>query len=761
MELNRKTSSYLLVLLTLLSLGFGSQLPVLRFNYDIETLFPEEDPELAFFRDFRAQFENENDYLALGIVREAGIFQLPFLLQIDSLTQQLSRLPAVEAVSALTNTRYLKITPLGGKQNQRLLHIDRPDRLKQDSVFLYAVPQFIDNLFSRDGKSLCVYLRIQQNLSVAAGDSLLNQIQALLPLYPFEEVHLSGGLYNQRIQTQMVQREMWRFGILSILLIVLSLGLIFRSVWGVVAPLGVIGLSVVWTAGLMAWWGVEINVMTVLIPSILFVVGMSDVVHLFNRYLEELRAGHSQKVALRLTLKEVGLATFLTSLTTALGFLTLMGAGIAPYRQLGGFAALGVLIAYGLTFTLLPALLVLLPRPRSGAFVRQARHWDWGLHRLLRWILQYRRHVWGSAGIVLVLSLIGLAQLRIEAFVSDELSPHTTLYQDTRFFDTQYGGVRPFALSVSVLPAEADLFSLAVLAELERLDRYLTEVYAVNRLYSLLGNLKAANSSLNNGSPHFYRLPRSAKARQDLVSQVQLYGEDNGLYNLLTRDHRLTRVTGSVPDWGLQVMEQKNAALETFIADSIDGQLLSIRLTGSARLFDRSHHWVVRNMLTGLSLGILVVALLMGLLYRSWRMSSVALLVNLLPLLMVGGLMGVLGIGLKMSTAMIFAIAFGIAVDDTIHFISKLKIELNQGKSLPVAIKGTFLTTGKAIILTSLVVSAGFLVLMSSDFQGTFLTGLLVSLTLLFAMIVDLILLPVLLLRIGLPSAGSSLSRPD
>jgi predicted RND superfamily exporter protein len=742
----RRLSLWVLVLLGLLSAGLALPLGQLRFDYNIEKLFPDSDPELQFFREFRARYENENDYLAIALVNEKGIFEQEFLMRVDSLCRTLGRLENVLEVISLTNTRYQKLNVWGQRRQVPLVHLTQPEKYARDSSFAFSLPNFVDNLFSRDARALCLYLKIRGGLEQEKGLQLLAELETEIQAFDFAERHLSGGLYSQSLQTQMLQKEMWRLGLISLGLILLALTFIFRSLRGVIAPLLVIGFSVIWTTGIMAWLEVEINVMTVLIPSILMVVGMSDVIHLLNRYLEELRHGRDRAEALRLTLREVGLATFLTSITTALGFLTLVGAGIAPYRQLGAFAAVGVLIAYLLTFTLLPAWLVLWPQLRTQAFFQQAHHWHRWLHRSLALVFRYRQGIGMMGLIVVVLSLAGLNRLQIEAHVSDELAPQTQLYQDTRFFDQHFGGVRPFAMSVAMPADTGSLLDGPVIRELEKLDRYLLESYGVNRPYSLLGNLKAGHCSLNDGSPRFYRLPRSEQALQELVSLVLLFGEETGLYDILSHDHRHSRITGSMPDLGLQEMKSRDAALMAFVQDSLNPELLAVQLTGSARLLDRSQEQVVANILGGLGLGILVVALLMGLYYRSWRMWGVALVVNLLPLLMIGGLMGWLGIDLKMSTALIFALAFGIAVDDTIHFISKLKLELRKGRTLPAAIKRTFLTVGKAIVLTSLVLAAGFGVLMGSDFQGTFYTGLLVGLTLVFALLADLVFLPVLLL---------------
>lgn len=744
--LNKRQSIGILILLLLISGALGLGLSQLKYDYNVERLFPESDTELQFFSAFRERFENENDYLALAIYREAGIYDQAFLEGVDSLGRSLLQEEKVLEVSSIVNATFRKLNVIGLGATIPLIHLAQPERYAEDSTFLASIPHFRHNLVSTDARSLCMYLRIEKGLGPEAADQMLQQIKDRVGALNFEKVYYSGGVYTQRSQTQLVQKEMIFLGLGSVILILGFLFWVFRTWWGIVLPLLVVGLSVVWTIGIMGWIGAEINVMTVLIPSILLVVGVSDVVHLLNRYLEEIKHEASQSKALYQAWKEVGLATFLTSLTTALGFLTLLGTGISPYQHLGGFAAVGVLIAYVLTFSLLPALLLLLPRPRARSFHRQGKVWYSVLHRSLAWIFRHRMQLAVLSALILTAGSWGLKRVGIEAFITDELAEDHPLQADIQFFEANYGGVRPFTMSLQVGDSAQSVLAIPVLREINKLEDYLRKHYGVRRTYSLIGNLKAANSSLHEGLARFYRLPRNDKTLTTLVEQLKFFGAENGLYDIMLEDETETRISGALPDLGLRTYAQKNDSLRSFIQDSINSNFLKPHLTGSATLLDRSHETVVRNMLQGLGLGVGVVALLMGLLYRSWRMWLIALIVNLMPLVLIGALMGYLGIGLKMSTAVIFSLAFGIAVDDTIHFISKLKIELDRGKSLPQAIKCTYLSTGKAIVLTSLILASGFLGLLTSDFQGTYYMGLLVGLALLLAMLADLVVLPVLLL---------------
>ncbi|MEL6654135.1 MAG: MMPL family transporter, partial [Bacteroidota bacterium] len=526
MMLSRRQSVLLLLLLLVLSGGLGLGLGHLQYDYDVERLFPASDEELQFFQGFRERFENENDYLALAIFRAEGIFDQAFLEEVDSLGKLLRRQPHILDASSLANASFRKLNALGLGKSSPLIHIEQPKLYAQDSAFLLSVPHFRHNLLSEDARSLCLYLKIEKGLSTELADELLMNIRLLVGEFSFERVYYSGGLYTQRSQTQLVQQEMYWLGGGAVVMVFFFLLWVFRTWWGIVLPLLVVGLAVIWTLGIMGWVGAEINVMTVLIPSILMVVGVSDVVHLLNRYLEELRLQKEQAEALYLAWKEVGLATFLTSLTTALGFLTLLGTDIAPYQQLGGFAALGVMIAYVLTFSLLPALLLLLPRPRARAFFRQSKVWKRALHTSLRIVLRYRKSIALASLGLLLLTGVGLQRVQVQAYIAEELTPDHPLQEDIQFFEANYGGVRPFTMSLQAGDSVNSVLEIKVLREMDRLETYLREQYGVRRIYSLNGNLKAANSSLHKGIARFYRLPSSDRSLSTLVEQLRFFGKD-------------------------------------------------------------------------------------------------------------------------------------------------------------------------------------------------------------------------------------------
>ncbi|WP_224995022.1 RND family transporter [Cesiribacter sp. SM1] len=741
----QKLAKQTLLVIGLLTLVLGYFITQLRFDYNFENFFPTGDQDLEFFLDYREQFENDNDFLLIGIENREGIFRQDFLRQIDSVTTALDSLPLTRQVLSVTNLKNPIIGPFGVFQPPAL-RINEPQYYALDSAALWANPAVMGTLLAPATPAVAIVINHKQQISKKQADSLMLQVNQILAPHHFDEVHMAGKVRAQSVYVEKMQLEFAVFAAASMVLVVIFLSLAYRSLWGVAVPILVVVLTVVWILGIMGATGKDLDVMMVLMPTIMFVVGMSDVVHILTKYIEELRNGHKKKEAIRITMKEIGLATFLTSLTTSIGFLTLLTTNIRPIRDFGLYVAIGVFIAFILAFTVLPSVLVLMKTPAVVSRSQNRLLWVKTLRNLFRWTLHYRFRVLTFYGIILLLSLLGISRLESNTFLLEDIRENDPLKQDVYFFDEHFGGNKPFEAAIIVKDSSRSVYDPAVLQEISRLEDYLQQEYGVKGLVSPLLLVKGVNRALNGGAVSYFRLPENKRDYARIEGYLRRLEQSQAAVPLVAQNGRLGRISGRMPDWGSNLSEEKNKALQVFLARELNSSLIELRITGTSLLVDKNAEYITRNMLEGLSIAFGIIALIVGVLYRSLRMVIIALIPNLIPLLMIAGIMGFLGIYLKASTSIIFTIAFGIAVDDTIHFLSKLKIELNKGRSLVYAVKHTYLFTGKAIIITSVILAGGFLTLILSSFGSTFYTGLLVSLTLIFAVIADLTLLPVLVL---------------
>jgi uncharacterized protein len=717
----------------------------LKFDYNFESFFPQDDPELDFYNSFRKEFGTDNDYIILGIENKQGVFQKPFLKSLQALTDSLKNLNHITSVLSPVTQKSVIVAPLGGYFEIPYLHIEDESLYPSDSARIFNNAELMENFFSKDAKSVALYIRTVDNPSKLRSDSIINSLENLLSHFHFDKIHIAGKVKAQQVYLKKMEDELFIFIIASALLVIFFLVIAFRSFWGVWLPLLVVALAVLWTFGFMQATGKEIDLLTTLMPTILFVVGMSDVVHIISKYLDELRQGLSKKDAIKKSIKEVGLATFLTSLTTSIGFITLASNGIQPVKEFGLYLAAGVFIALILSLLIIPAVFLELPRPDVSKKKMQSLFWVRVLNKLLLFIFKNSKYVGMAFLLVSVLSLFGISKIKVNSVLLEDLNKEMPLKKSFMFFEDHFSGVRPFEMVLELKDPAQNVFDEDVMRDLDKIDSYLTNSYGVGYVISPVTIVKSASRAINGGGNDYYQIPPTDEY-QKLKQKLQAYGKRKEFKSVISDEGRKIRFTGKLKDKGSHHFRLKNEELNKFIGEEIGIHKISYTLTGAAHLIDKSTSGLAINLLVGLSFAFAVIALIVAFMFRSFRMVLIALVPNVLPLIMIGGIMGFSGIDLKISTAVIFTIAFGIAVDDTIHFFSRLKIELSKGKSGLYALKRTFISTGKAIILTSIILCGGFLTLVFSDFESTFYIGILVSLTLFFAILADLFLLPVLLL---------------
>jgi predicted RND superfamily exporter protein len=713
----------------------------LTFDYNFENFFPPDDPETEFFFDFRQNFRSDNDFVIVAIGNDEGVFQRDFLLKFDSLAHDLSELDDVDSLLCPT---WLE-EQIGTFGKRPILNLEEGHDLLQDSSRIFKMQGLVGTFFSRDGQSLAITLKHTEYLSKPECDTLATNITATLDKYEFDHEHAVGRSIGQDVYIQLMKEEMVIFMALSAMLIIIFLLIAFRSSWGIWVPIMVVILAIIWILGLVKGIGNEIDLMLTVLPTIIFVVGMSDVVHILTKYFEELRKGKGKLDAIKVAFREIGIATFLTSLTTAIGFLTLLTTSIKPIANFGVYIAIGVFMAYILSFTLLPAVLILRPMPKVDPHSSGAAFWSKVLHRAMRWTIRHKALILVVALGVCIASGLGISKLQVNNYMLEDLTEDHFLKKEFAYLDEQFSGARPFEAAI-VFDPEADFFSRDFLDPMSKLDEYLITEYGVGALFSPSILVKQANVAVNNGRLEEFKIPDNDKELAKLVKKLKSYDQQGFMSLVLEQDSGFARFSGKTPDAGRQIYDAKNLELYSFIEQELSDAPFEIKVTGTAHLIDHNNNQLSSQMILGLSIAFIIIGIIVGFMFKSLRMVVITFIPNILPLLMVAAVMGYMGIYLKVSTSIIFTIAFGIAVDDTIHFISKFRLELGKGKSKLYALKRTYISTGKAIIVTTCILCGGFLTLLFSSFMGTFYIGLLVGLTLILAVISDLFLLPVLII---------------
>jgi len=742
--LTRRNAIVTLALLGTISLVFAWSLQWVRLDHDFERFFPTDDPELDRYLEFRDKFGYDNDFLLIGITEPEGVFDLRLLQRADSLAAQLEVITDVRSLASPTRLQDPRVTPVG-VFSVPWLRLDHDSTLAADSARIWADDRIREGFFAEDGRSMLMVMQTEPGLSKERSDTLLERIEQVVAGSGIPGIRLGGRIHGQYWYIQKMQKELILFFSVSVALLALFLAIGFRTLWGVLVPIGVVGLTVLWQVGALALLGKPLSILTMLLPTILFVVGMSDVVHILERYIEGLRHGHSKARALAISYHEVGLATFLTSITTAIGFGTLLTSGIPPIREFGIYTSIGVMLAFCLAFTLLPAVLLLVRTPVAANAREESGQWYTLLHGLFRGILRHRQSIpWGMALLALI-SVVFIAQLKVDNYLLEDWPEDDPQKQDYYWFEDHLGGVRPFEMEVSSRHDSLSVWHPSVLREIDSVQQVLAHPYGIKAMMSPATLVRSMNKAMNGGDQAFYTIPDDPEVVRSMLRKANAMVGRELVNNVATADGRTARISGRMRDEGGYVHRQKNEVLHTFIAEHT--RLASFHQTGMAFLIDLNNEKLSSQLIGGLAIAFILIGGIMAWVFRNWRMTLIAFIPNVLPLLLVGGIMGAFGIDIKVSTAIIFTIAFGIAVDDTIHMLGKLRIELRKGRTLRYAVKRSVLSTGKALVVTSVMLLSGFISLVFSDFASVFYMGLLVSLTLVIALVADLVLLPLLVLR--------------
>lgn len=724
----------------ILSIGFASQLPSLRFNHSISAFFPQNSQETLFFDEYKSIFGNDNDQILLSLRAPSSVFDSTFIHAARHFQGQLGSLPGItEIYSPFNIPRYVRSSFRGDLKQRTWIGPSGP--YAEDSTRIFDSGYGPEIFFSKDKQSVFFWVFHEPEGNSLSCLSMSQKVDSLLETVSFAEVHSVGKCLNQSLYINTLEQESLLFTSLAVLLIALLLWWTFRSLAGVLIPLIMIGLTVLWTVGLMIWMGESLNLVSHILPVILMVISMSDVVHLRTHYLSLSPTYDNRIESFRHSVRTIGKATLFTSLTTAVGFLTLTTSSFRPVVELGMYASIGLAFALILTYAVSGSLIII-GKSTPSSLPATTRLLDQFLTWCYRQVEEKPRTILISSGVLLILGLSGSFQLEVNNYLLDDLDPAHPHQLDFRYFETEHGGPRPIEISIST--TKDSFLTVSQVEEIRMVREFLESDWKADILLSPDLVILQANQIYHFGRKSGKKLPED----QDRIDELMFGMLDSG-YKILgqtwmSEDRTRARLSGRIGDVGSKVFRQMEERFEQFLQTDLPHSSLEFQITGTSYLMDLNTSFLAENILYGLAAALLFIAILFAYQLRSWPMVVISLIVNILPLLVLGGMMGWIGMDLKISTSFVFVVAFGIAVDDSIHFLSRLRQEL-MIHPMNTAIHQAFFHSGKAILLTTLILLGGFLTFCFSDFLGTFYFGVLIGTSLVLALLADLLLLPVLL----------------
>jgi uncharacterized protein len=746
----------LLIILVILTAFFGYQARKVEWSFDLAKTVPDTDPDMVYFQEFKKLFGEDGNMLAIG-VKDSAIYKVENFQKFRYLADELARINNITNVLSLPSLQHLVKNDEKKRLEMKPFFTSIPDTQPAlDSMLREAnqIKVYSGQLINPDNGATLIMVSINKEiLSTKNRDGVVGDVLMVAQLFEEEtgiKLHYAGLPYIRFINTSKVKAELQLFLVLSIIVTGIILFFFFRSFQAVLFPLILIGTMIVWVMGTLSLFGYKITLLTGLIPPIIVVIGIPNCVYLLNKYHQEYALHGDKMMALSNMIKRIGIVTLMTNFTTAIGFLVLLIVDIVVLREFGTIAGINIMSTFIVSIVFIPTVFSYLPPPKK----RHLKHLDMKpLAKLLYGIdLLVHRHKYKVFlfSIVLVgVSIFGMTRIRAVSHMIDDLPDDSPVRYDLAFFEENFSGVMPLELLIDT-GNKKGVLNLNNLRKIDQLVNFLDSIPYISQPVSIVSFVKAARQAFYNENPAFYSLPTSRDQAFVLRYLQGEAGMSSGLAsNFIDSTGQIVRVSVRIADVGSDKMDSLvTQVIEPKITDLFEGTKMSATITGTTLLFIKGNKFLIQNLISSMVLAFFVIAIVMGLLFRNLRMIIVSLIPNFIPLIITAGIMGYFGIPLKPSTALIFSIAFGISVDNSIHFLAKYRLELFANNFfVPVAVSKSIKEVGSSMIYTSIILFFGFVIFAFSEFGGTVALGTLTSTTLFFAMFTNTILLPSLLLR--------------
>lgn len=734
-----------LAIIAVLILASAYPLFNIRADFSLEGFFPKNDATIDQYREFSEEFGRDDNVIVIGI-SSGEIFSTTFLDEIRSLTDSLGQIEHVVRASSLLDAERL-VNRNGSLESEPFITLDGSDAFLADDILAEMLDDpFTERLFiSRDGTFTAIYISIDEaSNSFPVRERIIADLDRfLLPIASKYEVYVAGIPYFRNQYIHLLNSEIIFYVSISSVLIILLLWVLFRNVQGVVIPIVIVWITIILTIAVLYWSGGYFEVLTSSIAPILLCVGVADSIHMLAKYNEGRFAGLSRRRSLRESLIVLGSATFLTSITTAIGFATLVTSNVIPMRTFGLYTAVGVVIAYLVTILLLPSILPYF-RDVDPVASRQGQiHNAIGRFLRIMFNLVIKRHklvVIGTLAFTIVAGA-GISQLRVNGYIFDDVGRDSRLMKASNVIGERLSPQFPLEIVIDT-GQENGITSPGFLKRLDDFQDFLLGFDEIEKSVSIATLLREVHRVMSDGPEPPSGLPDDRNLIAQYLLLLEISGGDE-LENIVDFTYGKARVALQVRDAGSCRMNKVRDEILEYVDANFPAE--EVILTGTTILVADLTDNIVRSLAWSIGLAFLFISIIMAWLFRNVRLVLISLLPNLIPIVTIAGLMGYFGVDIKPSTAVIFTIAFGIAVDDSIHFLARFRIETRRGLNLVQAIRYTTEKTGRAIILTSMILIVGFGTLGFSDFHSTMLMGRLVCLTILMALVADLVFLPALI----------------
>ena len=747
----------ILIIILGITVFLGFQWKNMRFSFTEANLLPDDHPVNIEYQNFLDKFGEEGNLIVLA-VKDSSLFTPEKFKAWYNLNESFKKYEEIDLVISIGDLKKLKKETDPNRFELipflKDTIFNKKDVKNYERELFKELPFYEGLVYSPNSKTIQSALYLKKDI--------VNTIQrkrfiedVLDPkIKDFEEatgmdVKVSGMPYIRTLNSQNIMDEIEIFILAALFVTSLIFFLFFRSFRATFISMTAVIIGVMWAFGILGLLEYEITVLTAIIPPLVIVIGIPNCIFLINKYQQEIKKHGNKAKSLQRVITKVGNATLMTNITTASGFATFALTESKLLKEFGIVASINIVALFILCLFVITIIYSYMPQPKERHLKHLGKSWveklvDW----MERMVKNERIAIYSISIVILVVSIIGIYTIKVSGSLLEDMPKSAGFFKDIEFFEKEFDGIMPLEILIDT-KRKKGVLKLSTLKRMNELEELLEEIPELSKPISIVNLVKYSKQAFYNDNPKYYQLPTSqernfilpyAKSFENKAGVMQSYVDSTGQY---------ARITVFMKDIGTEKMEKIEETLAPKLEKLFPKERYNVSFTGKALIFQKGTNYLVWNLTLSLGLAVVLIALFMAWMFRSVKMIIISLIPNLLPLLMTAGLMGFLGVPIKPSTILVFSVAFGISVDDTIHFLAKYRQELKANhwrirKSVFAALR----ETGLSMFYTSTVLFFGFSVFMISSFGGTKALGGLVSTTLLFAMLSNLLLLPSLLLSL-------------
>jgi uncharacterized protein len=765
-----KNRATFLAFVAVLAITMGFLATKFQVASELPKILPKTDSRFQLYEAFKQRFGEDGSVMVLGVETDK-MFQLNFFQQWQDLSKKVAAVKGIEKVVYAGNVfKIIKNDSVKRFDTEPLINHRAISQIEVDSVKhgLKKLPVYKGLVIDDAEKAHLMLITFDQK-SINDKSRVLAVQQIKEIAYEFEnnqniDVHLSGMPFIRTEMTAQITSELGTFIVLAMLITMLILFAFFRSFKVMFFALIVVIIGIVSSLGIIVLFCYKITIISGMIPSLIVVIGVPNTIFILNKYHEEYALHGDKMLALQTTIEKIGQTLFLANLTTSIGFGVFAFTGSAFLAEFGVVAAINVMLTYAISLIFIPLVFSYLNPPseketsrlESGRIARI-------LYKIENLVNTKRSVIYSVITIIILLSIWGMTQIKSVGYIVDDLADDNPILTDLQYVEKHFKGIMPFEVAIDTYEPGRVTGSPELLTKIKRMEREFAKYPEFTKPVSIVTAAKFLYQSMRGGDPKYFVLPGI-----DELSKLREYnssakGKENFTSGFVDSTKRYTRASFQIADCGtvrtnqiIKELQPKVDSIFNYNAENNefykkgDKRGYDAEITGNSVIYAWQNDYLQSNLIESTLQAIVLICLIMALLFRSWKMVIISTLPSLIPLLITAGLMGFFNIHLKYSTILIFSIAFGISSDGTIYFLTRYKDELlNKKRTVKEAISETILNTGVSMFYTAIILFTGFFIFTASSFRGTQSLGILVSITLLMAMICNLVLLPAFLMTLN------------